>query len=112
LWYLNNLANIIVLCRTFSNDKERLILVEAVRKHPCSIFYFDKIEKAHVTVYGWLLSLLRYGVLIDDQGNEVDFGKSLVIFSCDSGDQYAFAQLVGQCGEVDSTSEGGGGQVI
>lgn len=94
--------------RTFSNDKEKLVLVEAVRKHPYSIFYFDKIEKAHITVYGWLLSLLRYGVLIDDQGNEVDFAKTLVIFGSDSGNQYSFAQLVGH--NIDSKSEAGSGQ--
>jgi len=44
-----NFVNIIIVDRTFSNDNENLDLVEAVRKHPCSIFYFDKIEKTHIT---------------------------------------------------------------
>ncbi|KAJ8444650.1 hypothetical protein Cgig2_023713 [Carnegiea gigantea] len=89
--------------RTISGD-ENLNLLELVRKHPSCIFYFDKIEKAHDEVYGWLLSLLHCGVLIDKQVNEVDFRKAVVLFGSDSGNKHACAQLAGHDGE-DSTME-------
>lgn len=62
---------------------ENLNFVEAVRKHPSGISYFDKIEKAHIILYGWLLSLLCCGVLIDDQVSDLDFWRTLVIFGSD-----------------------------
>lgn len=89
--------------RSISGD-ENFNLLELVRKHPSSVFYFDKIEKAHDEVYGWLLSLLHCGVLIDKRGNEVDFRKAVVIFGSDSGNKHACAQLAGHDGE-DSTME-------
>lgn len=96
--------------RTFTNDNEYLDIVEAVRKHPNSIFYFDKIEKAHITVYGFLLALLCSGVLVDDLGNEVDFRKTIVIFSSDCGNKRTFAHLAGHDGEVNSMSDAGSEQ--
>ena len=68
-------------------------------------------EKAHDEVCGWLLSLLHCGVLIDKQGNEVDFRKAVVIFGSDSGNKHACSQLAGHDGE-DSTMETCNEQVI
>lgn len=79
--------------RTFNNGIENLSLLEATRKHPSSIFYFDKVEDAHVGVYGLLMFVLRYGVLSDDQGNDIDARGCVFIFGSNCGNMKAIAQL-------------------
>uniref|UniRef100_A0A7C9CSK0 ATPase AAA-type core domain-containing protein n=2 Tax=Opuntia streptacantha TaxID=393608 RepID=A0A7C9CSK0_OPUST len=96
--------------RTFSDGNDNWNLVEVVRKHPCSVFYFDKIERAHITVYRFLLSMLRWRIIIDDEGNEVDFCRTMLIFGSDCGDKHALAILAGHEGEVDPTNEASSGQ--
>jgi len=56
--------------------------------------------------------MLRWRIIIDDEGNEVDFCRTMLIFGSDCGDKHALAILAGHEGEVDPTNEASSGQVI
>jgi len=56
--------------------------------------------------------VLRNGVMIDDEGNEVDFCTTVVIFGSDCGNKHGLAHVAGHGGEIDSAAEADGGQVI
>jgi len=58
------------------------------------------------------LSVLRNGVMIDDEGNEVDFRTTVVIFGSDCGNKHSFAQVAGHGGEIESAAAADSGQVI
>lgn len=48
-------------------------------------FLFDEIEKAHEQFYEFLLSLLDDGRITDNMGKDLDFSKSLFLFSSNKG---------------------------
>ena len=62
-------------------------LTEAVRRRPYSVVLFDEIEKAHSEVFNVLLQLLDDGRLTDGQGRTVDFRNTVVIMTCNLGNQ-------------------------
>lgn len=48
-------------------------------------FLFDEIEKAHEQFYEFLLALLDDGRITDNMGKDLDFSKSLFLFSSNKG---------------------------
>ncbi|XP_059662059.1 chaperone protein ClpB1-like isoform X2 [Cornus florida] len=60
-------------------------LIEAVNNRPFCVLLFDNVDKVNNYAIDILLDILRHGSLIDRQGNEVDFTKSLVIMTSDVG---------------------------
>lgn len=61
------------------------ILAEKAEKSDSWVFLFDEIEKAHPKFYDFLLSLLDDGTVNDANGRELDFSKSLFIFTSNKG---------------------------
>lgn len=49
------------------------------------VILFDEIEKAHPKLYNFLLSLQDEGTVCDNLGNELDFSKSIFIFTSNQG---------------------------
>lgn len=48
-------------------------------------FLFDEIEKAHEQFYEFLLALLDDGFITDNMGKDLDFSKSIFLFSSNKG---------------------------
>ncbi|MDR2822813.1 MAG: AAA family ATPase [Acholeplasmatales bacterium] len=64
------------------------ILTGFVEKNPTSILIFDEIEKAHIDAIHYFLQILDFGTLKDNfTGKEVDFSKTIVIFTTNAGKQ-------------------------
>lgn len=64
---------------------EKSILAEKAEKSNSWIFLFDEIEKAHPKFYDFLLNLLDEGRITDSNGKDLDFSKSLFIFTSNQG---------------------------
>ena len=61
------------------------LLTNAVQKNPNSIILFDEIEKAHPSIQHKFYQILDYGMMTDAMGNKVDFTKTIVIFTTNTG---------------------------
>ena len=61
------------------------LLAEKASKSNRWVFIFDEIEKAHPKFYDWLLGLLDDGKINDNQGRELDFSRSIFIFTSNKG---------------------------
>lgn len=61
------------------------LLTNAVQKNPNSIILFDEIEKAHSSIQHKFYQILDYGMMTDAMGNKVDFTKTIVIFTTNTG---------------------------
>ncbi|RYR79744.1 hypothetical protein Ahy_A01g004551 [Arachis hypogaea] len=60
-------------------------LTEAVRNRSHAVVLFDEIEKAHSDVFNLLLQILEDGRLTDGKGQTVDFKSTLIIMTCNIG---------------------------
>lgn len=49
------------------------IFPDDVRMRPCSILLLDQVEKAHMSVFRALLSVLDHSMFIDHRGRTVGF---------------------------------------
>lgn len=97
--YCNNFAKI--NCAEFSNGHEVAKLIGAPPGYMGSsqksffqekaevsnkwVFLFDEIEKAHDKLYNLLLGLLDDGMIVDSNGNQLDFTHSIFIFTSNQG---------------------------
>lgn len=60
-------------------------LTEAIRRQPFSVILLDEIEKAHPDVYNTFLQVLDDGRLTDGLGRTVDFRRTIVILTSNTG---------------------------
>ncbi len=60
-------------------------LTEAVRRQPFSVILLDEIEKAHPDIYNTFLQVLDDGRLTDGQGRTVDFRRTIIIMTSNTG---------------------------
>ncbi|XLR06589.1 hypothetical protein S83_034527, partial [Arachis hypogaea] len=60
-------------------------LTEAVRNRSHAVVLFDEIEKAHSDVFNLMLQILEDGRLTDGRGQTVDFKSTLIIMTCNIG---------------------------
>lgn len=60
-------------------------LTEAVRRQPFSVILLDEIEKAHPDVYNTFLQVLDDGRLTDGLGRTVDFRRTIIIMTSNTG---------------------------
>ncbi|MCY1702364.1 ATP-dependent Clp protease ATP-binding subunit [Deinococcus sp. SL84] len=60
-------------------------LTEAVRRQPFSVILLDEIEKAHPDLYNAFLQVFEDGRLTDGQGRTVDFRRTIVIMTSNTG---------------------------
>ncbi len=60
-------------------------LTEAVRRQPFSVILLDEIEKAHPDVYNAFLQVFEDGRLTDGQGRTVDFRRTIIIMTSNTG---------------------------
>lgn len=63
-------------------------LTEAVKKHPYSVVLLDEIEKAHPDVLQVLLQVMDDGRLTDGSGATVDFSHTILVMTCNVGNEY------------------------
>ncbi|KAE9449343.1 hypothetical protein C3L33_18733, partial [Rhododendron williamsianum] len=66
---------------------------------PCSILFLDQVEKAHMSVFTALLSVLDRSMFIDHRGRTVGFRDTIVIISSDAGNKGIFSRLVGHASQ-------------
>ncbi|KAI8566022.1 hypothetical protein RHMOL_Rhmol02G0006800 [Rhododendron molle] len=71
------------------------IFPDDVRMRPCSVLLLDQVEKAHMSVFRALLSVLDHSMFIDHRGRTVGFRDTIVIITSDAGNKEIFARLVG-----------------
>ncbi len=60
-------------------------LTEAVRRQPFSVILLDEIEKAHSDIYNTFLQVLDDGRLTDGMGRTVDFRRTILIMTSNTG---------------------------
>ena len=60
-------------------------LTEAVRRQPFSVILLDEIEKAHPDIYNTFLQVLDDGRLTDGMGRAVDFRRTILIMTSNTG---------------------------
>lgn len=60
-------------------------LTEAVRRQPFSVILLDEIEKAHPDIYNTFLQVLDDGRLTDGLGRTVDFRRTVIIMTSNTG---------------------------
>ena len=60
-------------------------LTEAVRRQPFSVVLLDEIEKAHPDIYNTFLQVLDDGRLTDGLGRTVDFRRTILIMTSNTG---------------------------
>ena len=66
---------------------EKGILTEKASESSEWVILFDEIEKAHPKLINLLLGLLDDGTIVDNQGVELDFSNSIIIFTSNVGIQ-------------------------
>jgi ATP-dependent Clp protease ATP-binding subunit ClpA len=64
---------------------DKSLLFEKAEKSNSWVFLFDEIEKAHPKFYDFLLNLMDEGKVTDANGKDLDFSKSLFIFTSNQG---------------------------
>ena len=60
-------------------------LTESVRRQPFSVVLLDEIEKAHPDIYNTFLQVLDDGRLTDGLGRTVDFRRTILIMTSNTG---------------------------
>lgn len=60
-------------------------LTNEIRKNPHTVLLLDEIEKAHKKVYDALLGIIDGGVMVDGEGNRVDFSNVFIIMTSNVG---------------------------
>jgi len=61
------------------------ILKTKSQESDCWVFIFDEIEKASHKLFDLLLSWIETGIITDNAGTELDFSKSIFIFTSNVG---------------------------
>jgi ATP-dependent Clp protease ATP-binding subunit ClpA len=69
----------------YIGHNEKGILAEKAEKSDEWVIVFDEIEKAHDKLFDLLLNLMDEGTITDSHGTELDFKKSLIIFTSNVG---------------------------
>jgi len=69
----------------YVGHNERSKMAEMAEVSNKWVILFDEIEKAHPKLYNFLLSLQDEGTVCDNLGNELDFSKSIFIFTSNQG---------------------------
>jgi ATP-dependent Clp protease ATP-binding subunit ClpC len=64
---------------------DKSLLAEKAEKSNGWVFLFDEIEKAHPKFYDFLLNLMDEGKVMDANGKDLDFSRSLFIFTSNQG---------------------------
>ena len=81
------------------------LLTNAVQKNPNSIILFDEIEKAHPSIQHKFYQILDYGMMTDAMGNKVDFTKTIVIFTTNTGANEKYSSF-GMINDADTIARG------
>uniref|UniRef100_A0A8R7RDC4 Clp ATPase C-terminal domain-containing protein n=1 Tax=Triticum urartu TaxID=4572 RepID=A0A8R7RDC4_TRIUA len=71
-------------------------LTEKVRRQPYSVVLFDKVDKAHPSIFKVLIQLLDDGTLIDGKGRNVYFKDTIIIMSSNLGAENLSAGTAGE----------------
>lgn len=66
---------------------ETSLLADQVNRYPNSIILVDEMEKAHEDIQNIFLQILDNAKLTDAQGNNINFSKTMVIFTSNAGAQ-------------------------
>jgi len=69
----------------YIGHNEKGILSERAEKSNEWIIVFDEIEKAHSKLFDLLLNLMDEGTITDSHGGQLDFTKSVLIFTSNIG---------------------------
>lgn len=81
------------------------LLTNAVQKNPNSIILFDEIEKAHPSIQHKFYQILDYGMMTDAMGNKVDFTKTIVIFTTNTGANEKYSSF-GMINDAETVARG------
>ncbi|KAK2974807.1 hypothetical protein RJ640_005591 [Escallonia rubra] len=76
-------------------DKHSLKLPEVIRMRPYCILLVDEVEKAHVSSFSTLISVLDHGMLRDGDGRVFDFTNTIVVIMSRLGNKEMLCKLVG-----------------
>lgn len=60
-------------------------LFEFVKMNPESVILLDEIEKAHPSIYQFLLSIIDKGIVTDKDGTIIDFRRCLILLTTNIG---------------------------
>lgn len=60
-------------------------LVKEVRERPFSVMLLDEVEKAHVSIFDALLTVLDEGMLVDNFGRVTNFRNTIIIMTTNLG---------------------------
>jgi ATP-dependent Clp protease ATP-binding subunit ClpA len=69
----------------YVGHNEKGILADRAEKSNEWVIVFDEIEKAHDKLFDLLLNLMDEGTITDSHGVQLDFSKSLIIFTSNIG---------------------------
>jgi ATP-dependent Clp protease ATP-binding subunit ClpA len=69
----------------YVGSNQKSFFAEKAEKSNRWVFLFDEIEKAHEKLYNLLLSLLDDGTITDSQGVQLDFSRSIFLFTSNQG---------------------------
>lgn len=69
----------------YVGSNQKSFFAEKAEKGNRWVFLFDEIEKAHEKLYNLLLSLLDDGTITDSQGVQLDFSRSIFLFTSNQG---------------------------
>lgn len=90
---------------------EKSYLKEKAEKSNQWVFLFDEIEKANAKFFDFLLTLMDEGRITDNHGANLDFTKSIIIFTSNQGmdeinvNPISFSKLAGASNIIDSESQ-------
>ncbi|KAL6543669.1 hypothetical protein OROGR_010166 [Orobanche gracilis] len=79
------------MCRTSTG----LLLTEVVKCSPRSVVVFHRLEEAHTSVFGNILSILDCGVAEDSRGKKKSFEKCVVMIISNLGNKEIIGKLFG-----------------
>jgi ATP-dependent Clp protease ATP-binding subunit ClpC len=69
----------------YIGHNEKGILTQKAEDSSEWVLVFDEIEKAHSKLYDLLLNLMEEGSVMDSRGTQLDFSKSLILFTSNIG---------------------------
>ncbi|XP_059656311.1 uncharacterized protein LOC132303176 [Cornus florida] len=77
------------------HEQHGLGLQEAVRVKQGCIILIDQIEKAHMSVFSTILSMLDHSTVEDSRGRKIDFRDTVVAIISDLGNRPILSRLAG-----------------
>ncbi len=81
----HEIANLIGAPKGYVGSSDKGIFNKQIQKHPDSIILFDEIEKASTKLFELLLPILDKGEITDNEGNLIDFDRSMIFFTSNIG---------------------------